>query len=246
MDNIFGEKELEFHVKELLLLLLRRSWLIVIIAILAGAGAYSYSKYCVTPKYQSTTKVYICGNKENDNVSYSDIQIASALSKDCKDIIRSRTVLDTVIKELKLSYEYEELKKNVTVYATEGTRVLSITVEDTSPLRAKQIADSIREESAINIQQVMNIQAVNTIDQGNMPTEMSSPNTKMNTIYGALFGAILCGFIIVLVHISNDKIVSQDDIDRYLGTTILGMIPNDTGLNHERSKKKRHLESEMA
>ena len=78
MDNLKKntseqENEVEINLMELLPYLLHWLWLLLIVGLFTGAIGFSVSAFLMTPKYQSTTKVYILNkSSKSDNVTYSD------------------------------------------------------------------------------------------------------------------------------------------------------------------------------
>ena len=68
--------------------------------------------------------------------------------------------------------------KKITVTTQNDTRILSITVKDEDPYVASQMADAIRVAASDHIQNVMNTEAVNVVDEANIPDEPVSPSIK--------------------------------------------------------------------
>ena len=124
----------------------------------------------------------------------------------------------------------------ITVTTQNDTRILSITVKDEDPYVASQMADAIRVAAADHIQNVMNTEAVNVVDEANIPDEPVSPSIKKNGLIGAIAGAFIAIVIIIIVYLTNDTIQTSEDVERYLGVSTLGIIPLAEG--HKKSKKK--------
>ena len=72
-----------------------------------------------------------------------------------------------------------------------------------------------------------------------MPMEAVSPNVMMNTLIGAMAGTLIAAFIVVLIHLSDDRIKGPDDVEKYLGVSVLGTIPLDNNLLKADGKKKK-------
>ena len=58
------DEEIEIDLAEVIAFLLHWLWLIILSGILCGAIGLAVSAFVISPKYQSTTKVYIL-NKQN-------------------------------------------------------------------------------------------------------------------------------------------------------------------------------------
>lgn len=119
----------------------------------------------------------------------------------------------------------DELESTITTSNAENTRIMSISVENEDPELAKEIADALREAASVKIQDIMEIDAVNTIDEASMPQEPSSPSVMRNTMLGGVLGAILAIGVIALIFILDDTIKTPDDVEYYLGLNVLTSIP---------------------
>jgi Capsular polysaccharide biosynthesis protein len=229
----------EIDIKSLIDLILRKFWIIFLASISLALGAFLFSKFVITPTYQSTTKVYIL-NKEQQNsaITFNDLQTGTQLTKDYMTLITGRPVLEQVIAQLNLNLKYEQLAGMITVQNPMDTRLLNITVAYKDPFMAKQIADAVRDISSKHIREVMNIEEVNKAEDANIPEDPSSPNILMNTILGGLVGGIIAVGIILFVNMMDDTLKTPDDIEKYLGISVLSSIPVQNGDAGKKKKKK--------
>lgn len=247
MDNLKKnaseqENEVEINLMELVPYLFHWLWLLLIVGLFTGAIGFSVSAFFMTPKYQSTTKVYIL-NKSNksDNVTYSDTQLATNLTKDFEEMIKSRYVIETVIENFSLNESYETLAGNVSVSNTTDTRIIGISVKDSDPARAQFLANAIRDVAAIHLKNVMDLEAVNVVEEANLPNKPVEPSKKKFTMIGFAIGFIICGGILVLRYYLDDSIKTSEDIEKYLDMTVLASIPifEEEGNTKKKKKAKR-------
>ena len=91
-------------------------------------------------------------------------------------------------------------------------------MENESPKLAKEIADAVRESASVRITQITDADAVNMVEEGNLPKDPTSPNTMKNAMLGGILGIFLALGAIVLIYILDDTIKTPDDVERYLGT----------------------------
>lgn len=239
-NNSANEDVIEIDLQELFGLLLHWLWLIVLCGIAAGAVGFVLSRFVIVPQYESTTTVYILSKNDNNNsLTYSDTQLANQLTKDYEELITSRNVLEQVIDQFQLweEYSYNGFKSKVTVSNPSDTRMISITVKDTDPAVAQQLADSIRDFSAERITSVMNIEAVNVVDTASLPTAPSEPSIIKWTVLGAAIGIFLSAVILIIRFLMDDTIKSSEDIEKYLSLSTLALIP-DSQLEEKRNVKK--------
>lgn len=239
-----SDDELTIDLAELFGVLWHWIWLILLVALLFGGAAYAFSKFVIPEEFQSTTKIYVLDKESGSGgqSTYTDLQVGSQLTKDYAELITSRTVIEKVIADnhLESVYDYKAFLKKVEVNTPTDTRIVSITVTDTNPALAQALADDIRVEASDLIIDTMQINAVNTYEVANLPTEKSAPSCSKWALIGALLGALLVGGTVTLQYILDDTIKTSEDIEQYLGLSTLALIPLDENIGGaEKGKKKK-------
>lgn len=220
-----SKNESEINIIELINILLNKFWIILLAAVLGTIGVGVFSKLIMKPVYTSSTKLYIIHRQNKETTTYSDLQTGTQLTMDYKILVLSRPVTEQVIRNLKLNLTHEELVSGITVDAPADTRILEIRVENTDPILAKKIADSIADISADRMVLIMGIEKVNIVEPGNIPTIPSKPNVKLNMLAGCIISGLLVYLILVIRYLFDDSIKSSDDIEQHLAITTLGTIP---------------------
>lgn len=225
--------EITIDLMDLFQVVFKKLHLVLLAGIIAALVAVLVTKLFMTPVYTSTTKMYVLSKQDaNSAVTSSDLQAGSQLTKDYMELIKSRSVMEQVISQLQLDMSVDKLSGEITVSNTADTRILSISVENESPKLAKEIADAVRESASVQITQITQItdaDAVNMVEEGNLPKDPTSPNTMKNAMLGGILGIFLALGAIVLIYILDDTIKTPDDVERYLGLTVLTSIPIASG-----------------
>lgn len=233
--------DIEFDLREIFSVLIAKAPLILLTGLIFAIVSAAGTKLFITPQYQSVTKMYVLNQQNNDTLTSSDLQTSTLLTKDYAVLIQSRTVTEDVIKKLQLKISHEELLKKLTVATTNDTRVITIKVLDKNPLMARDIANAIRDTSAEHIKKVMNIEAVNVVDEANIPSGKFSPNTTKNAVIAGVLGCFLAIAAVLISYISNDTIKTSEDVERYLNLATLGTIPLNEETKPKKKRKKNHL-----
>lgn len=232
--------EMEIDLLELIRVLLKKLWLIMLCGFLAACATFLVTKFLITPQYSSTSKLYIL-SKSTSITSLADIQLGTQLTQDYMVLVTSRPVVEEVIGNLGLDLEYEDMLKKMNVTNNSNTRILNITIQDPNPILAKEIADEFANVSTVRIAEIMEIDAPNVVEWGHVATKKTSPSTLKNTIIGAVIGALIVCAIIVISFMLDDTIKTAEDVEKNLGINVLGLIPVDesAGGTVRRDKKKR-------
>ena len=226
VNQNISDDEIEIDLVELFMVLKSKLHIILLSGILAALLAFVGTKLLMTPMYTSVTKMYVLSRQDSSSgVTYSDLQTGSQLTKDYAELVKSRPVLEQVIAVLNLDMEPEDLAENITVETPADTRILSISVESDNPKEAKEIADTLRETVSSEIKEIMHAESVDTIEDGNLPKEPSSPSLKKNMILGGALGVFLALAILIFIFLRDDTIKNPDDVEQYLGLNVLTSIP---------------------
>ncbi len=55
------------------------------------------SRFVLTEQFESTTRIYVLNRQNDETLTYTDVQLGTQLTKDFREIIKSRYVLEQVI-----------------------------------------------------------------------------------------------------------------------------------------------------
>lgn len=237
-------EEMEIDLGELIMTLLYKWWIIFLTGIVVAAGAFCIAKFAIEPTYESTTSVYVISRQNEDTTTSSDITLGTQLMKDIAALATSRTVAEEVMKNLNLDLKLSEYENLVKVTSGSDTRFLSIKVTHTEPAMAQAMANEIREIMSQRAVDVMKVEAVNVADYANFPTEKAAPSIMKYTVLGGALGVFLAAGIIAVGFLLNDRIITSDDVEKYLKLSTLGSIPFDAegmadGHKGKKNKKNR-------
>lgn len=216
---------------------------ITVILLAAAAGAilaYLLTVLFITPTYDSTTKIYVLNKQDSSNatVTYSDLQSSTQLTKDYMELVTTRPVLEEVISSLHLDMTYEELEENISTSTATDGRIISITATADDPQLAKDIADGVRDAVSAQIVKVMAVEAVNVAEEGNLPTHKARPSNLKNAVIGAMLGFLIALAVVTVNYLMDDRIKTEEDVERYLGLSTLAVIPMDEQQKKNSMKKK--------
>ena len=227
--------EIEIDLGEIFHLILSRLGVIILSGIILGVISIIGTMLFITPQYESTTKIMVLNKQDSNTLTSADMQTSTQLTKDYAELIKSRTVLEGVIAQLNITYQ--QLLGKLTVDTSTDSRIVTIIVSDEDPYTASEMANAIRDMAAEHIQSVMDIEAVNVVDSANIPSEKASPSLAKNGVIGGLLGVIIAMAIVIIIYLTNDTIKVEEDVERYLGLSVLGSIPYSE--KESRSKKQK-------
>lgn len=235
-------EELEIDLLELFFLLIRK-WKLLLLGLVAGgvlAGGVTYLK---TPEYKSESMLFIL-SKTTSITSVADLQIGSELSSDFVVIATSKPVLDTAIDEVKeecgIALTREEVLSMITVTNKEDTRVLVITAVSENPELACALANAVTEATASQMASIMKSDPPTTVERAEVAEKPVDNGLTKNAAIGAIVGFLIVAILFIIPFVLNDRIKTADDVEKYLETGVLGVIPLDKAQEYKDRHRKRN------
>lgn len=221
-ERTWENEETGIDLIEILNLLLRKWWLILLSLAVGVCAAFGYTKICVTPLYQASSMIYVLGTQGGESIN---INLSRQLTSDFITLSKSRPVIEDAINRVNLDMTYEEVAGMISVENPTDTSMLKTTVTSADPQLAKSLSNAMSDTLAERIQEVMGKDKPSTVEKAIEPKYPVTPNTTKNMIVGGLLGVVLMMGILVLLFLMDDRIKNQDDVERYLQLNVLASVP---------------------
>ena len=228
--------EIEIDLLQLIKVLWRKSLIIILVAVIAAAGAFAATLTLITPTYQATTSFYVNNSSisigsMNYSISAGELSASTSLVNTYIYILKSRTTLEDVIEKAQVPYTYTELDKMVNTKTVANTAAFDVTVTSKSPTEAEHIANTIATVLPERITEIVDGSNVRIVDYAIVPAHRAGPSYTRNTIIGFLAGAVLAAAIIIirfLIDEQNDIVIhSSDELkELYPDIKVLALIPD--------------------
>lgn len=228
------QKNIDF--KELFYETLNKWYILVSSIILAIVVAFVYSTVFITPKYNSTAKVIIIGQKAYSSLSEMELSSSTLLTKDFTEIINDKLILSEVAERLDNKYTASQIKGFITIRNPQDTRVIEITALTPDAKDSKKIVDTVCEVAQEKIVDLMGLDRITIISKGDVAKNSSAPNIVENILMSIVIGGIIGFAIITYIYVTSTKINSPEDIDKYVGISLLAVIPYNNKLANKNSK----------
>ena len=235
------------EINDYLKILRKRGWIIIVVALVAAASAYGFSKM-QTPIYSADVKLSVVPARATDWGSSNSLK---DLLRNYAENIRTHTMAAEVIDRAQLDMDTTTFLGRLFVNPDSSTFTLALEARDRDPEVAMAMVDTMAQVFAEDRDQWNQRQdkrdriEVKMLDSVyNLGFQQYSPNTQINTLAGGLFG-ILIGILVIffLEWLELDIIRNSEDIERAIGVNVLGAIPATAGhsLSSTEEKKRRQL-----
>ncbi len=235
------EQNLEINLREVCKVLLKRLWIIALCAILVGGSVLMYTVNFVVPMYQASVTMYVNNNSgnSNNNITSGDLAVALRLVYTYVNIIQSDKVLERVIDETGLMLTAGQIRGMLSAEPVEETEMFRVTITSPNPQMSADIANAIAAIAPSEIAQIIEGSSAKIIDAARVPKGRSSPSYTVNTVVGAMVGAVLAALVFVVQYLLDVRVKSEEDLKIICDIPVLGVIPNLTDDAKNTGKKAR-------
>jgi succinoglycan biosynthesis transport protein ExoP len=211
----------------------RKRWPIIVAFLLVGGAAAAAVAFRATAVYAAHTQLFVTTPSGGDNTA--SLQQGNTFTqervKSYAAIVSSPIVLNPVIASLHLAETPAQLGANVSASAPLNTVLINVTVHDTSPARAKAIADAVS-LSFTKVVAALETPAnggtspikVSVVKQADIPGAPVSPNKKLDIALGVLIGLALGVGVAVLRETLDTTIKNTSDLNAVSKASFLGGI----------------------
>lgn len=138
-------------------------------------------------------------------ITTEQLSVSEKLAVTYGEIIKSKSVLNEVEDSLDLKCGYEELSDKVNVSSINKTQIISVSVQDTNPKRATEIANAIPTAFQQEVKRITQANDVKVIDKAVVPNKPIKPNKATIIAISAILGIMISLFIIFLLEYIRPK-----------------------------------------
>lgn len=215
--------------------LLRARWVSVCVTMaVAVLGAVAIS-LLTTPLYQASTRLFVSTSGGSSLAeTYQGNRVSQERVISYAELLQGQTLAQRTIDKLGLDMSADSLKENVSASVKADTVLISVSVLDMSPVRARDIANTLSDEFVVMIRELETPESgappsarVVVEQRASIPDEPVVPKTTRNIAIGVAIG-LLAGIVFaVLRDVLDNTVKNRETLEETAGTGIVGSIPLD-------------------
>lgn len=219
-------EQTELDLRELIAILRRRLWLILLMPTVAAVTAGLISLFLLQPVYSASTTLWVIKDGTNAQLTLADVQLSRNLTKTYAEVARSRAVMQDVIYRLGLEkVTVQDLQEKLSVTPVRDTEILSFTIQDSDPVMAAKLADAVAAAFMGQIRTFMKVENVSVVDPALVPTSPIKPRKLMNVALATVLGGMAALGLAFLLEYLDTSVKTSEDVARHLNLPVIGVIP---------------------
>lgn len=211
--------------------MVRRQWWLILIGLAVGLAVAALVVFSTTARYASSARLFVSTPSDANSQAYQGSLFSQQRVTSYADLIKGQAVADLVIKRLGLTESAAGVAGQVSSNVVPNTVILEVTVADSSPRRAQQLAQAVADvfptfvgqlETAPG-QRVAPIKAT-VVAAANLPVTPVSPRPLVDFGLGMILG-LLAGLGAALLREKLDTTIrTPDTLHRATGAALLGTL----------------------
>ena len=228
------EKYEDIDIKRIFDIIFSKKIFIILIIILSITLGYVYSYYYKQPEYKSSVTILLVAdeNKADKELTQTDLNINTSLISTYSSIAKSTNVMQKTIDNLGLDISTSKLQKNIEVNQIDKTQFLKITVKDSNPERAKNIANELSRVFTEQIKEIYNLANISIVDEAEIENAPCNINHVKDIIIFTFAGLIVSIITIMIIYFFDDTIKDEKDIEKNIKLRNIGTLPIDKENNN--------------
>ena len=255
-----------YTIKDIISLLLSKLWLLILLAVIGGGGAFAYAHFMMPNQYQSYTSMYVrnSGNILGDlDINISALNASRSLLDTYTVVLKSNYVMGEVAERLEMEYTTDELagvfamndgkislsslRNKITMSSVDETEVMKITANTTNPEISAAICNQIAESAEECLTRIVGAGSVEVIDVAESVYKPVSPNKPKMALIGAMAGLILAAFIVLMIDFFDNSVRSSEMLTTKYEKAVFGEIVNFSDGNSKKvqSEHRTILDEKM-
>lgn len=216
---------------------LREHWVLVVTALLVGLSAAAGVTLLSEKQYTTDVTLFVSAQSTTPGMDdkYHGTLLSQQKVKSYVELMNSERVRQDARRASGLKLKPGYLQGKITTDAVEETVLLTVTVQDESPHRARILADAVAQSFIQLVRELERPESSpanpgvtpRVVAPAELPTEPVSPRPLLNLILGASLGFLVgCGAAL-LRYILDTTIKSRDRLQEVTGTPVLGSVVFD-------------------
>jgi capsular exopolysaccharide synthesis family protein len=215
--------------------LLRARWISVCVTTLIAVLAAGAVTFLTTPLYQASTRLFV---STTGGASVAEIYQGNRFSQErvisYTELLMGQTLAQRTIDKLGLNMSPEQLQEHVKASAKPDTVLIDVDVRDASPVRARDIANTLSDEFVVMARELETPEDGTEPDarvvveqRASIPDEPVVPKTSRNLAVGLALGVLLGIGLAVLRDQLDNTVKDRQTLEEITGVGLVGSIPFD-------------------
>jgi capsular exopolysaccharide synthesis family protein len=215
--------------------LLRSRWVTVCVTTLVAVLGAVALTLLTTPLYQASTRLFVSTTAGSSLAeTYQGNRFSQERVVSYAELLMGETLANRTIDKLSLDMSAEQLQKNVKASAKLDTVLINVEVLDESPVRARDIANTLSDEFVVMVRELETAEdgarsdsRVVVEQRASIPGKPVIPKPARNIAIGVALGIALGLGLALARDMLDNTVKDREALEEITGAGLVGTIPLD-------------------
>jgi capsular polysaccharide biosynthesis protein len=234
-------EQYDVSLRDVLLAIWRRSWIVVLVAVVFVGAAFAFTLSRPYFYESSTTLLVMQKAKEVPSSLGAQVEGLGEVTVTMVEVVATRPVANATIEQLGLSMSPDDLLDNLQAEQVPATQVIEVSYQDPDPARAQQIANTIGKVFSEQVAEVTGAEGIRvmTWEEAVVP---ESPGVHpipflkslllpgwlaliFNGLLGLVVGLMVGVGLALVLELLDDSWRSSEEAEEVAGAPVFGVVP---------------------
>lgn len=224
------EEEISLDLSDFIHMLRKRIKLVLLITILSTAVSGALSYYIIKPTYEAKATIVVgkngIGLNNESKYQFDDIMMYQKLIKTYAEIAKSTAVAENTSARLK-NVSAKDISHDITITPMADTQVIEFKAQSSSPQGSYLLLNAFYNSFMQEAKRIFPDPNIQVIDEAKIPVEPIKPKKLLNIVVAFFIGLMASVGLTLLLEYMDDTLKTEQDINKYLGLPVIGIIPKD-------------------
>ncbi|MCG1024360.1 Wzz/FepE/Etk N-terminal domain-containing protein [Dehalobacter sp.] len=215
------------EIRQLLNAVIRKWWLVVVLAIFGGGIGYYSFMYDVQPMYSASTTLYVLNQDKvtaGQTLNISDITMGQQLLQQYSGIFNSHTVAVQAAKYTNDILSPDQIASMIEISNDKNSNILTLTATSSDPKLSITVSNAMGRAFIEQIKTMTKADYINVLDRAQIAIPVDN-NGIQKALICILFGMFFSVCIIYVIEYFDTTVRSAEDIVNGLKLQVIGIIP---------------------
>ena len=214
----------EININELFNYFLSKKLIIIISLVTVFVLGNSYSLAIRKPMYKSDTLLILISEK-NETYNNTDYQLNQNLLGTYSEVVKSRKVINTALKNTKSKETYNDVEDRISVTNSENSDIIRVTFTGRNPKKVKKFTDEIAHVFMDEVKDKYKLDNASVLDAAEVAKHAYNKNIIKDNLIYILAGLILGFGITFVIYYFDNTIKNTEVVEDKIGLKVLGVVP---------------------
>ncbi|MFJ6112192.1 polysaccharide biosynthesis tyrosine autokinase [Dietzia maris] len=216
-----------------LLSILRARWIGIVAAALIGGLIALGASLLVTPTYRAQVQFYVTVSAgDSASAAYQGSLGAQQRMESYAALVSSTDIAREVASATDIGLEAADIARKASATADASTVLLTVSISDTSPQRAYEIAEGYAAVLPGVISRLETpedggsaLAKLTVVNPPELPSAPVAPRTEQNIAVGLVVGMLLGTGIVLLISVLDRRVKTASEAEELANAPVIGAIP---------------------